>query len=44
MGKSFGTMVSGEEALNILDQIFPMIVFKNKKEEKGSQNHKRESK
>lgn len=34
MSKSFGTMVGGEEALNILDQIFPMIIFKNKKEEK----------
>ena len=33
MSKSFGTMVGGEEALNILDQIFPMVVFKNKKEE-----------
>lgn len=33
MSKSFGIMVGGEEALNILDRIFPMIVFENKKEE-----------
>lgn len=32
MSKSFGAMVSGEDALNLLDQISHMIVFKDKKE------------
>ena len=34
MSKSFGAMVSGEDALNLLDQISHMIVLKEKKEEK----------
>lgn len=33
MSKSFGPMLSGEDALNLLDQIFPKIVFKSRKEE-----------